>query len=165
MSRPLIDFASAATVARWSAIDDAVMGGISRSQLSHDPAGHAVFSGIVSLEHNGGFASVRSPTLETNASGASVCRLEFLGDGKRYKLNLRTDNTFDGVNYQVAFTAPSDVWTQLSLPLTDFQPSFRGRLVPGAPAFDPARLQQIGLMIADRQAGPFALAIRSIGFE
>ena len=165
MRRPLIDFASATLVARWSAIDDAVMGGISHSQLQHDPAGHAVFSGIVSLEHNGGFASVRSPMLDTNAPGTSLCRLEAFGDGKRYKLNLRTDNSFDGVNYQVSFDAPAHLWTQLSLPLTDFQPSFRGRLVPGAPPFDPARLQQIGLMIADRQAGPFTLAIRSISFE
>lgn len=165
MRRTLIDFESAASVARWSAIDDAVMGGISHSQLQHDPAGHAVFSGIVSLEHNGGFASVRSLTLDTNAPGTSICRLEVYGDGKRYKLNLRTDNTFDGVNYQAAFAAPAHIWTQLSLPLTDFQPSFRGRRVPDAPPFDPARLQQIGLMIADRQAGPFALAIRSIGFE
>lgn len=165
MSRPLIDFASTAAVSRWSAIDDAVMGGVSRSQLLHDPAGHAVFSGIVSLEHNGGFASIRSPTLDIKAPGTSLCRLEVYGDGKRYKLNLRTDNTFDGVNYQAAFAAPAHLWTQLSLPLTDFQPSFRGRRVPGAPPFDPARLQQIGLMIADRQTGPFSLAIRSIGFE
>ena len=85
--------------------------------------------------------------------------------GKSHHVNLRTENRFDGVNYQAVFEAPAHIWTQLSLPLTDFQPSFRGRRVPDAPPFDPARLQQIGLMIADRQAGPFALAIRSISFE
>jgi len=37
--------------------------------------------------------------------------------------------------------------------------------VPGAPPLDPARVRQIGLMIADRQAGPFALAVRSIRAE
>ena len=85
--------------------------------------------------------------------------------GHRCLIATHRDNSFDGVNYQAVFEAPAHIWTQLSLPLTDFQPSFRGRRVPGAPPFDPARLQQIGLMIADRQAGPFALAIRSIGFE
>ena len=30
-----------------------------------------------------------------------------------------------------------------------------------APPLDPARVRQVGLLIADRQAGPFALAIRS----
>lgn len=63
----LIDFASPASVARWSAIDDVVMGGISHSRLDHDPAGHGVFAGVVSLERNGGFASVRSPVLDLGA--------------------------------------------------------------------------------------------------
>ena len=42
-----------------------------------------------------------------------------------------------------------------------FRATFRGRNVMGAPPLDPSRARQIGLMIADRQAGPFALAIRS----
>jgi hypothetical protein len=37
--------------------------------------------------------------------------------------------------------------------------------VPGAPPLDPARVRQIGLMIADGQAVPFALALRSIHVE
>lgn len=34
--------------------------------------------------------------------------------------------------------------------------------MPDAPALDPARLPPMGLMIADRQAGRFRLAIRSM---
>ena len=56
--------------------------------------------------------------------------LEVRGDGQRYKINLRTDDTFDGVNYQAAFVAPAHVWTRLSLPLGEFRPGFRGRPVP-----------------------------------
>jgi hypothetical protein len=51
----------------------------------------------------------------------------------------------------------------ISLPLSAFRASFRGRDVPGAPALDPARICQVGLMIAARQAGSFALDIRRIG--
>ena len=165
MSRELFRFESAASVAAWSAIDDAVMGGVSRSRLRHDPAGHAVFEGTVSLERNGGFASVRSRPLDLAAAGALAWLLEVRGDGKRYKLNLRTDDAFDGVNHQAAFEAPANAWTVVRLPLSAFRPSFRGRVVPGAPPLDPARVRQIGLMIADRQAGPFALAVRSIRAE
>jgi NADH dehydrogenase [ubiquinone] 1 alpha subcomplex assembly factor 1 len=50
----------------------------------------------------------------------------------------------------------------LRLPLACFRASFRGREVPGAPVLDPARIRQVGLMIAARQAGPFALDIRRI---
>ncbi len=162
MPRCLIDFETPASVASWSAIDDAVMGGVSHSSLHHDAAGHAVFSGVVSLERNGGFASVRSPVLDPGAPDVTAYLLEVSGDGQRYKLNLRTDDTFDGINYQASFAPPAQAWTQISLALTDFRPRWRGRSVPDAPPLDPARVRRIGLMIADRQAGPFALAIRSI---
>jgi hypothetical protein len=88
--------------------------------------------------------------------------LEVFGDGRRYKLNLRTDDGFDGLNYQAAFDAPPGEWSQVLLPVAGFQPTFRGRSVPNAPPLQTARVRQIGLMIADRQAGPFALAVRSI---
>ena len=165
MSRDLFCFASATSVADWSAIDDNVMGGISASRLRHDDDGHAVFEGVVSLERNGGFASVRSRPLALGFPGALSYVIELRGDGKRYKLNLRTDDAFDGINYQAMFEAPADQWILVRLPVAAFVPTFRGRGLPEAPHLDPARLRQIGLMIADRQAGPFALAVRSIGVE
>ncbi len=165
MSRELFRFESAASVAEWSAIDDSVMGGISASRLRHDHNGHAVFEGLVSLERNGGFASVRSRPLLLGLPGAVTCVIELRGDGKRYKLNLRIDHAFDGINYQTTIKPPGDEWTVMRIPLSAFMPTFRGRTVPGAPQFDPARLRQLGFMIADRQAGPFALAVRSIALD
>jgi hypothetical protein len=161
----LFSFVAASSVDAWSAIDDGVMGGLSRSRLRHDAAGHAVFEGQVSLENRGGFASVRSHPRELGASAATSYLLELCGDGRRYKLNLRTDDSFDGVNYQAAFATSAGLWTTLRLPLTAFVASFRGRGVPQAPAFDAQRLRQVGLMIADRQAGPFTLQLRSIAVE
>ena len=162
MSRELFRFDSLVSVADWSAIDDSVMGGVSRSRLRHDAAGYAVFEGVVSLENNGGFASVRSRPLDLGVSGAANYSLEVCGDGKRYKLNVRTDDAFDGVSYQARFEPPAGTWTVVRLPLSEFQPTFRGRSVSGAPPLDPVRVRQIGLMIAERQAGAFALRLRSI---
>jgi len=165
MSRNLFRFDTADSVDAWFSIDDRVMGGVSRSRLRHAPAGHAVFEGIVSLENEGGFASVRSQPQDLSVPGAVSYSLEACGDGRRYKLNLRTDDSFDGVNYQAVFEAPAGKWTQIRLPVPDFHPTFRGRIVTGAPPLDPARVRQVGLMIADRQAGPFSLAVRSIRVE
>ncbi len=162
MSRELFRFDSPVSVAGWSAIDDSVMGGVSHSRLRHDAAGHAVFEGVVSLANSGGFASVRSRPMDLGVSGAAHYCLEVRGDGKRYKLNVRADDAFDGVNYQARFEAAADTWTIVLLPLPEFRPTFRGRSVPGAPPLDPARVRQIGLVIADGQAGSFALQLRSI---
>jgi hypothetical protein len=123
MARDLFDFHLAESTAGSSAIDDAVMGGVSSSRLRHDPAGHAVFEGVVSLDNNGGFASVRSRPGELGAPGAVSYVLDVRGDGKRYKLNLRTDDAFDGVNYQAAFEAPRDQWTTVRLPVSELRPT------------------------------------------
>jgi len=158
----LFDFTEPHAAHGWHAIDDRVMGGVSRSTLRADPAGHAVFEGTVSLEQNGGFASVRSSPGEHGRPGARTCLIEVRGDAKQFKLSLLTDDGFDSLNYQARFTPAGTDWQTLHLPLADFRASFRGREVTHAPALDPARIRQVGLMIAARQAGPFELQIRRI---
>jgi hypothetical protein len=95
-------------------------------------------------------------------SGATACLIEARGDTKQFKLSLLTDDGFDSVNYQASF-APDTAAGRRSACRSSFRASFRGRDVPGAPALDPARIRQVGLMITGRQAGPFALDIRRIG--
>ena len=163
MLTTLFDFTEPSVANAWHAIDDRVMGGISRSTMCHDPAGHAVFEGTVSLERNGGFASVRSSPGERGLAGAKACLIELRGDNKQFKLSLLTDDGFDSLNYQASFATKGTDWQTLQLPLADFRASFRGREVTDAPPLDPARIRQVGLMIAARQAGPFALDIRRIG--
>lgn len=165
MRRDLFLFDEATSVDGWAAIDDRVMGGVSRSRLRHEPDGHAVFEGELSLEQDGGFASVRSRPLEPGLPPAAAYLLEVRGDGKRYRLSVRTEEAVDGVSYQAAFETTSGAWTLVRLPVSGFAARFRGRTVTGAPPLDPVRVSQLGLMIADRQAGRFALAIRSIRSE
>lgn len=160
----LFDFQDPDAVREWSAIDDRVMGGVSRSRLRHDAAGHAVFEGEVSLDRNGGFASVRSSPAARGLAGASRCVIEARGGaGKQFKLSLITDNGFDSPSYQATFVCTGPGWSTVTLALANFRASFRGRELAGAPALDPARIRQVGLMIAARQAGPFSLDVRHIG--
>jgi len=162
MPKLLFDFADPRAVEAWHAIDDRVMGGLSQSRLRHDPKGHAVFEGGVSLERNGGFASVRSSPGERGQADAAACLIELRGETRQFKLSLLTDDGFDSLNYQASFAPTENDWRTLRLPLAAFRASFRGREVPGAPNLDPARIRQVGLMIAARQAGPFVLDIRRI---
>jgi hypothetical protein len=138
------------------------MGGVSSSRMRFHPDDHAVFEGEVSLAQGGGFASVRTQSNALQATGIHDYLIDLCGDGKRYKLSLRTDTRFDGITYQAEFAAPAGQWQTIQLPVAAFVPRFRGRAVPDAPAFAPEAVSQVGLMIADKQAGPFALGIRSI---
>ena len=56
----LLEFISQEEVSRFQSIDDRVMGGISQSRILKLENNTALFTGIVSTENNGGFASVRS---------------------------------------------------------------------------------------------------------
>ncbi|MDD2882174.1 MAG: CIA30 family protein [Rhodoferax sp.] len=146
----------------WQPINDGVMGGVSVSRMRFDMSGHAVFEGEVSLENNGGFASVRVSQLDLGCADTAGYVLTVWGDGHSYKLNLRTDSGFDGVNYQAVFTPAPGLWTQTVLPLTAFEPNFRGRIVQEAPPLHPERVRQVGLMISDKQAGEFRLLVKTI---
>ena len=165
MENGLLLFTSPDSVRGWSSIGDRVMGGVSNSRLRFDLAGHAVFEGTVRLENGGGFASVRSQTGRFGAPHASSYVIKGRSDGKRYKLNLRMGDELDGITYQAAFVMPAGIWVSLRMPIAQFMPTFRGQPVPDAAALDPGRIRQIGLVIADRQIGPFALELQSIGVE
>lgn len=162
MRHALYRFDTPAAVAPWQAIDDRVMGGVSASHMRFDPAGHGVFAGAVSLDNNGGFASVRAPAEAPGAAAdARACLLEVRGDGRRYKFNIRTDGDFDGLTHQAAFQPPAGEWTVVRLPLDGFVGTWRGRPATAEPP-TAAQIRQIGLLIADRQAGPFQLDVRVI---
>jgi len=161
MTLSVFRFDAPESVSGWRAIDDVVMGGVSSSAISYVPGGRAVFSGFVSLANNGGFASVRSPSFVALGDGGAFL-LTVRGDGKRYKFSVRTDAAFDGVSYQAAFQPPPGEWVVVRLAAADFLPTWRGRIVDNAPQLDPARAQQLGLLIADRQAGGFRLELGAI---
>jgi len=165
MPKLLFDFGDRSAVAGWRAIDDRVMGGVTHSRLRHDPAGHAVFEGVVSLDRNGGFASVRCAAGPLGMHGAVDCVIDARGDGRRFKLSLFTDDAFDATSYQAEFTPLANAWQVIRLPLQAFRATFRGREQPDSPAIDPGRIRQMGLMTAGRQAGGFALALRSVRLE
>ena len=160
----VFDFGTAAEP--WPNIDDPVMGGRSRSSMRIE-GGVAVFEGLVSLENNGGFASLRSRPAEHDLSGFDGIALRILGDGKTYGVRLRTDsvapearerNTADGVSYQ-AKLATEARWAEVELPFVAFEPVFRGQLVRDYPALDPGTIKTFGLIITDQQEGPFRLEI------
>lgn len=152
----------AASMVTWQPIDDTVMGGVSASGARLTREGTLVFSGTVSLENNGGFASIRSSPLDGARSPARGVTLSIQGDGKRYKVNLRTSDAFDSVQYQAAFDTRAGKWETIRIPFGEFRPVFRGRAVTDAPPLDPQHIVSVGFLISDRQAGPFRLEIRAI---
>ena len=152
------DFQKATNTAAWQVVNDDVMGGVSASSFRLTN-GVALFQGSVSLENNGGFASVRSLPASHNLSGCKAFVIRVRGDGRRYKFTVRTDPSFDSAIYQCSFTTKKDEWEEHRLPLKQFTPTFRGRALPGEPPLDPAKISSVGFLISDKQDGPFQLEV------
>jgi monofunctional biosynthetic peptidoglycan transglycosylase len=162
LHKTITTFTSPADAAGWQTINDVVMGGVSDSSFKATTNYTAIFSGTVSLENNGGFASVRSPARSINLHDYDGILLRVKGDGKNYKCSLRLDRSFDGINYQTTFTASKNIWKEIRLPFSAFKPTYHGRTLTDRPALDPSKIQTVGFLISDKQEGPFTLEIEWI---
>ncbi|NGO89689.1 MAG: CIA30 family protein [Halomonas sp.] len=149
--------------ARWYAVDDGVMGGVSHSGFRVEE-GHGCFYGEVSLENGGGFASVRREpgTFEPSLAQAKGITLRVRGDGRRYQLRLKSHALDDASAYRVAFTPSAQQWETLHFSWAQFDAVRRGTLLSNAPPLEPGSVHQLGFLIADRTAGPFQLEIAFI---
>jgi NADH dehydrogenase [ubiquinone] 1 alpha subcomplex assembly factor 1 len=157
----LLDFGDPDLPGTWEPLGDRVMGGRSLGRMVPLGGGWAAFVGEVLLE-GGGFASVRSGVGSFDLSGREGLLVEVRGDGRTYKLSLRTDPFFDAVAYQARFETRPGERTVHRLPFGEFRATWRGRPVPGAPVLAPSRICSFGLVVGDRQGGPFRLEISAI---
>lgn len=159
----IFDFNSPATSAKWASINDVVMGGVSTSKFAINEDSTATFSGTVSPDNNGGFASART-SLDNEYKDFEGAIIRVKGDGKIYSLRFRTDNDFDGISYQAKFKTHLAEWKEYKIPLSDFKPTFRGSTLSNKPKLKSNDIKQIGILIADKQFGKFELNIDWIKF-
>jgi NADH dehydrogenase [ubiquinone] 1 alpha subcomplex assembly factor 1 len=157
----VFDFRQPQTATTWSSIDDVVMGGMSYSTLRSTANQTTVFSGAVSLENNGGFASMRSPDNLYDLGGKDGLSIRCRGDGKRYGLILRCKSE-TRLRYQMHFHTEPDLWETVHLAFSRFKPKRLGAFVWGAPPLDPAQIVSVGLIISEGQDGKFALEMEWI---
>lgn len=162
MEKTIIDFSTPDELDRWEIINDTVMGGVSSSRISIIDKKAALFQGNVSLDNFGGFSSMRTYPREFELAGCNGLMVRVKGDGKNYRLRLRMDDAYEGISYQAFFSTEQDTWITARLSFDAFTPVFRGRVIDDAPQLDAPSIRRIGLMIADKQAGPFRLEIEWI---
>ena len=155
----LFDFSDTADIQSWNVVNDGVMGGRSQSTITSGANATAVFKGVVSLENNGGFASVRTTPRVYDLAGYDGMSLSVRGDGKRYQFRLRTDNRFDGIAYSYDFATTAGEWLEVKIPFADFIPVFRGRVLEDVGPVDPVEIQQVGFLVANKKAEAFQLEI------
>jgi len=147
-------------VAEWRTVLDGVMGGRSTGRITQPEAGILRFSGELSLENNGGFSQIQTTVPEAAFKGAIGIEARVRGDGRRYQFNVRSsDVRIRAGSFQTSFNTVAGEWVTLRLPFNDFRLYSFGRPVSDAPKLTPARVESVGVTLADKNPGGFQLDI------
>ena len=154
-------FDSAETAGRWSIVNDSVMGGMSESGLTLSERDTLLFAGNLSLENNGGFASVRSVPGALGITDETGIRLTVRGDGKLYHLRLYAPDRRN-VSYEAAFQTADNEWQTIELPFSTFEPTYFGQVLTDYRPLAPNTIEGLGFMVKEYQVGAFALEVAAI---
>lgn len=158
----LIDFTDKKAGHQMNVVNDGVMGGLSQGIIEMTQNDSLLFKGNISLQNNGGFSSFRIAGKQWDLSAWKGVEILVKGDGRTYGLRATTDETFlrSSVSFTADFKTVKDEWVKLQIPFSKMKASWRGRKLDRN--FDPAQIKGLGIILADKQAGKFALEIKSI---
>ena len=153
----------------WQVVLDGVMGGLSTGRIAAGEGGTLRFSGDLSLENNGGFSQVRTAVPEGTFAGANGLRLRVKGDGRTYQCDIRSSRLrLMAGGYQTDFKTKAGEWTEVEIPFGACVANSFGRRVRNAPELDAATIESVGITLADKKEGAFAIEvdwIRPMGAE
>jgi len=140
-------------------VNDGVMGGVSDGRFRITDEGTLQFFGTLSLENNGGFASVRTKPANFDIKTGDVLVIRVKGDGREYVLNIYTKSRRMAFSYRAPLPTAKDGWREVELPLADFIPTSFGRRVQGMGPVEPDQISGLGFMLSDKKPGTFAMQV------
>ena len=158
----LFKFAGADAAKEWQTVNDGVMGGVSEGKFTITEKKTLEFFGTLSLENNGGFASVRSKAKKLGLEKGDTFLARVRGDGREYTLNLYVNKPLVAFSYRATVPTKKGEWIEVKVPLDEFEATSFGRVVKEAGAVKPEEVNALGFLLGDKKAGPFKLEVEWI---
>lgn len=164
-TKVLSDFSGADAPKEWQTINDGVMGGVSEGKFKITDKKTLEFFGTLSLENNGGFASVRTKAKKLGLEKGDVLLVRVRGDGREYSMNLHVPRPLTAFSYRATVQTKKDEWIEVKFPLDKFVATSFGRVVKDAGPVDPGEVNGLGFLLGDKKAGPFKMEVEWIKVE
>jgi hypothetical protein len=161
-SGSIYDFKKEKSTSNWYVVNDGVMGGLSKSKISINDSGNAVFNGYVTTENNGGFASVRHTFNKKIVDEYEHIVLKVKGDGKTYQFRIK-EKSSQRYSYTTSFQTTGE-WEIIKIPFDSFYPSFRGYDLD-IPNYTGEIMEEIAILIGNKRKESFSLEIENIVLE
>ena len=159
--RVLFNFENADAAKNWQTVNDGVMGGRSEGRFKINEDKNMEFFGTLSLENNGGFASVRSREAKLGLEKGDAIVIRVRGDGRDYNFRLNVPRSVSRNSYEQSFKTKNDEWIEVTLPMDKFVATWRGRVFPNE-KFDPSNVTGMGIQLSDNKPGSFKLEVEWI---
>lgn len=159
---------------KWRVTTDAAIRGKSTGSISWNAeAKTGVFEGVLDQTvdesvqdriKKSGFAAIRSPEFEDppDLTKYDCFEVRAKGDGKVYVLNILPLNPYMEEEWRL-FQAPlvtkPGVWQNTLVPFSEFLSSYRGMIDAEPFTYNGQPIASVGILMAQRTAGPFRLEI------
>ncbi len=156
---PLFAFTAPDVADAWQTVNDGVMGGVSDGRFRISERQTMEFHGTLSLENNGGFASVRSRPRALGLQPGDTLVAHLRGDGREYQFNLYVSGRPRALSYRAPVKTRAGEWIDVAIELDRFEATSFGRTLRDVGPVEPSTVTSIGFLLGEKTPGPFALEV------
>lgn len=149
----------------WFVVLDGVMGGLSTGKLE-SVAKALVLSGNISLQNNGGFASIRTPYRKFDLSRYSEVTVRYRSKGQTFAMSLNNYRRFWRPQFKTFLPPTNGKWAESVIPLRSFTKMRFDEVLGGGPSAEElASIIRFGFISSDKSEGEFRFEISGIEFR
>lgn len=158
-SEHIIDFGKTKSGNEWVVVVDGVMGGHS-SSTAEVSENSLYFQGNISLENNGGFASLRGPKNNMDYSDYSNLEIKYRSKGQALGIRFLKYEQFFMPYLKKTFDETAWEWKTVNVPLNEFkQYILNSERSKNITAKDFEDISRIGFIVSNKTEGEFEIEI------
>ena len=159
------NFGSTGNSQNWYAVNDGVMGGLSSGVLE-ETNNSIVFSGVVSLENNGGFASIRSTYDNYKLAKFNKVEVKYQSSGYDFAMTMEMHKRFYMPYFKFNLPDTGNKWKTVTIELADFEAFSLGKkLGYGLDKDSKNDIIRMGFISNEKNAGKYQIEIDYIKFK
>jgi hypothetical protein len=165
MPNSKINFGSTGNAPSWYVVNDGVMGGLSTGDLESTDRS-IIFAGEISLENNGGFASIRSVYDNYDLSKYKEVEIKYRSSNYDFAMTLEMHRRFYMPYFKFNLPDTQNKWKILKIKLIDFEAYTLGRKL-GYELDDESKkeLIRMGFISNEKNAGKYQIEIDYLKFK
>jgi len=152
-------------VSDWKVVVDAVMGGKSQAIIVHTDSS-IILEGTVSLENNGGFASMRTKEFNFDISKYSNVTITYRSTGQSFSFYINRYRKHYEPKFRTDIPITHGEWSTIKVDLSAFKIIQLGKEIDGEiTKQDLSKIIKLGFISNTKAATHFMLEVDTIIFE